>query len=486
MKIEKNTKILKLIEDYPHLMEVLVNLHPEFKKLKNPVLRRTVGKFATLEHASEMSGIPYEELKRRITEAIIHQDPPTENRKTPVSPEERSERIATLKDIIRGLHEGKAVEEQKEVFSKLLQEVSASEIAEMEQSLIKEGISEKEIRKLCDVHVQIFAESFEGKEPEKVPPGHPVHTFRLENEALGEINDRIRFRLDTLDTPPDDKILKKWMTEMENLLESLSEIEKHYIKKENQLFPVLEKYEVTGPSKVMWAIHDDIRKLIKEFRRDLSDGNRDRVLENGKAMTTAIADMIYKEENILFPMALETLSDEDWSRVQHGCDEIGYALVQPGEDWKPVDGPLASAPPERKGMDEATVWLSTGGMTVKEIDLLLTHLPVDLTFVDADDRVQYYSSGKERIFPRSPGIIGREVQNCHPPDSVDVVEKILDAFKNGEKETAEFWIRMGELFIHIRYYAIRDDTGTYRGTLEVSQEVSGIKALEGERRLLDW
>jgi len=486
LKIEKNTKILKLIEEYPHLMDMLVNLHPEFKKLKNPVLRRTIGKFATVDHASEMSGIPYEELERKLNEALIHTVAGGVTGLPLVSPEERSERIETLKGIIMGLHEGKAPEEQKEKFSELLQEVSASEIAEMEQSLMKEGITEKEIRNLCDVHVQVFAESFEGKEPEEVPSGHPVHTFRLENEALGEINDRIRFRLDTLDSPPGDEILKKWMEEMGTLLKDLSEIEKHYVKKENQLFPVLEEHEVTGPSKVMWAIHDDIRALIKAFRRNLEDGDSATALDNGKALTTAISDMIYKEENILFPMALETFSDEDWSKVQHGCDEIGYAFVEPGTEWKPVDGPLASAPPGRKGLEDATIWLSTGGMTVKELDLLLTHLPIDLTFVDADDRVQYYSAGRERIFPRSPGIIGREVRNCHPPDSVDVVEKILDAFKIGEKDTAEFWIQMGEQFVHIRFYAIRDEAGIYKGTLEVGQEVSGIRALEGERRLLDW
>jgi len=486
VKIDKNTKILKLIEEYPHLMDVLINLHPEFKKLRNPVLRRTIGRLATMDHAAEMGGIPYEEFHRKVTEAIIHKKPTKNGDVVPQKPEERAERIETLKGIIRGLHEGKAPEEQKARFARLLQEVSASEIAEMEQSLIKEGISENEIKKLCDVHVQVFAESFEGKEPEEVPPGHPVHTFRLENEALGEINDRLRFRIDTLNDPPDEATLGEWMEELKNLLPDLAEIEKHYLKKENQLFPVLERYGVTGPSKVMWAIHDDIRTLIKTFRKELEEGDSKGAAVDGLVMTTAISDMIYKEENILFPMALETFSDEDWVRVQDGSDEIGYALIEPGKDWKPVEGPLASAPPERKGLDEATVWLSTGGMTVKELDLLLTHLPIDLTFVDADDRVQYYSAGKERIFPRSPGIIGREVQNCHPPDSVDVVEKILDAFKSGEKDSAEFWIQMGDQFIHIRYYAIRDEKGTYLGTMEVSQEVSGIRALEGERRLLDW
>ena len=203
-------------------------------------------------------------------------------------------------------------------------------------------------------------------------------------------------------------------------------------------------------------------------------------------MTTAISDMIYKEENILFPMALETLTDEEWGRVLYGSDELGYSLIIPDTGWKPAEGPLSKAPPERKAGGEAPLWLSTGGLTPKQLDLILTTLPVDITFVDAEDRVQYYSANKERIFPRSPGIIGRAVQNCHPPDSLHIVQNILDAFRSGEKDTSEFWIQLGEKFIHIRYYAIRDESGSYEGCLEVSQDVTGIRKLEGERRLLDW
>jgi len=235
----------------------------------------------------------------------------------------------------------------------------------------------------------------------------------------------------------------------------------------------------------MWAIHDDIRKMLKKTRQDLASRDYDSVAVDGIVLVTAISDMIYKEENILFPMCLETFSEADWARVYEGSEEIGFALIKPDTGWEPAEGPLAEAPPERRGAGEAPIWLNTGGLTPNQLDLVLNNLPLDITFVDAGDRVQYYS-GKERIFPRSPGIIGRSVQNCHPPSSVNVVENILDAFKNGEKDSAEFWIQSEGKFIHIRYFAIRNEDGTYEGTLEVSQEVSGIRALEGERRLLDW
>ena len=483
MKIDKNTKILELLEKNPRLLDVLVNMSPEFNKLKNPVLRNTIGRFATLEHACQMSGIPYEEMSRKIAEAMAHS---AEGALPASSAEERASRVETLKEIIRGLHEGKDVQGQKERFAELLGQVSGAEIAQMEQALMAEGMDAGEIQKLCDVHVQVLAGSFEGKEKAPVPPGHPVHTFLLENQALSEIVDRMRPILADLASPPDDATLKSWMAELSSLVASLAEVEKHYLRKENQLFPALEDHGVTGPSKVMWAIHNDIRKVLKTFQGSLDKGDPGAASAEGMVLITAISDMIYKEENILFPMALETLTDGQWERVLRGGEEIGYALVRPAMDWKAAEGPLAEAPPHRRADSSAPLWLSEGGLSPKQVDLILRSLPLDLTFVDSDDRVQYYSAGAERIFPRSPGIIGRSVQNCHPPKSIHVVQKILDSFRSGEQDSADFWIRMEDRFIIIRYFAIRDGQGNYEGCLEVSQDVTGIRALEGEKRLLDW
>jgi DUF438 domain-containing protein len=484
MKIDKNTKILELINKNPNLIDVLVAMSPEFKKLKNPILRKTLGRFATLEHAAEMSKIPYDELHRKVTESMIHAAGGEE--KSGLSADELVERMETLKNIIRGLHEGKAVEEQKAEFARLLGEVSAAEIAEMEQSLIAEGLPEEEIKKLCDVHVQVFAEQFEGGEPVSVPAGHPVDTFQKENAAIGLVIDRMRPILADIAAPPDEAAGQKWLRELGNELEELAKIDYHYLRKENQLFPVLEDHGISGPSKVMWALHDDIRDMIKGVRKDIEAGNLEAVAADGLVMVTAVDDMIYKEENILFPMALETLSDADWGRVYRGGEEIGFTLMVPDTEWAPAEGIIAEMPPAKFGGGEAPIWLSTGGLTLKQLDLILTSLPIDMTFVDADDKVQYYSAGPERIFPRSPGIIGRSVQNCHPPDSVDIVQKILDSFRTGEKDTAEFWLELGGKFIHIRYWAIRDEDGIYQGCLEVSQDVTAIRALTGERRLLDW
>jgi DUF438 domain-containing protein len=193
--------------------------------------------------------------------------------------------------------------------------------------------------------------------------------------------------------------------------------------------------------------------------------------------------MIYKEEHILFPMTLETLNDDDWAKVMSGEEEIGYAWIEPEKGWQPTS---AAAQIEVMAGKVGSLNLDTGQLTAEQVNLMLTHLPVDLSFVNENDEVIYYSNTEDRIFPRSPGIIGRKVQNCHPPKSIDMVEKILDEFKAGNKDTADFWIQMRGRFILIRYFALRDSKGAYKGCLEVSQDVTDIRSLQGQKRLLDW
>jgi len=386
-----------------------------------------------------------------------------------------------VRAIIRDLHQGEDMESLKARFRTLIQDVSPSEIANMEQSLIEEGMPESEVKRLCDVHVAVFKEALEKQEIPAAPAGHPVHTFIRENRAAEEIMDKIDALLTELGMPPKIKSFQNRQKDLEQLVDRLSEINNHYLRKENQLFPLLEAHNISGPSQVMWAIHDDIRALIKKTRNQLSDMQAVESINTLQDLLSTIREMIYKEENILFLMSLDTLSESDWVKVRQGEEEIGYAWIEPEGDWQPkaeADGERAAAP-EKIGLD-------TGYLPKDMINLLLTHLPVDLTLVDENDRVAYYSAGKERIFPRSPGIIGREVQRCHPPDSVHIVNKILDEFRAGEKDMAEFWIQLAGKFIHIRYFALRTAEGVYKGCLEVSQDVTRIRQLKGEKRLLDW
>lgn len=402
------------------------------------------------------------------------------------------ERKEALKQVIQQLHQGKSVEEVQEQFAALIEDVGAADIAEIEQALIEEGMPESEIQRLCDVHVAVFRDSLEQEEKPDTVPGHPVYTFLAENAAAGRVLDALEETLQTVKNEPSEDHLDKTKKQ----LEELREYEKHYLRKENVLFPFLEKHGFSGPSTVMWGIHDEIREDWKNLEDLLSEGPGDdreefgsRIDEVVEPLATAIREMFYKEENILYPAALERLSGEEWWQIRVQSPEIGYCYVTPGDQWPPEETALETLGALDKGESPRSsaglLHLDTGTLTPEEINLLLSHLPVEISFVDADDEVRFFSQGGERIFTRSPAVIGRKVQKCHPPASVHRVEEILDDFHAGRRDVAEFWIQMGGRFIHIRYFAVRDDKDTYRGTLEVVQDVTHIRELEGERRLLD-
>ena len=480
MKLDGNTRVGKLIDTYPFLLETLTACSDKFQMLRNPLMRKTVGQFATLAKAAQLGDVELGALLGTLAQAIREQtgeavefdatSAPAESAPLELDPD----RIEKLKTIIKGLHEGKAVGEVKQEFAELIQNVGPGEIAAMEQQLVQEGLPEDEIKRLCDVHVAVFRQSLDQSSRPEAPPGHPVHTFQRENAAIGEVLARIRRLLSESETNAPGPLAIEFAR--------LAEIEKHYLRKENQLFPFMERYGVTAPPKVMWAIHDDIRAQLKQVRTAIAGNDMPAVHARAQALLTAIEDMVYKEENILFPMCLELLSEEDWVEVHRGEKDLGYALVEPEAAWEP----RKTRPAKERSSGLNALPLDTGLLTLEQINLMLTHLPVDISFVDEHDVVRYYSEGPERIFPRSPGVIGRKVQNCHPSKSLDMVNRILEAFRAGTKDVAEFWFEMAGRFIHVRYFAMRTIDGEYRGCLEVSQDVTSIRALTGQRRLLDW
>lgn len=407
----------------------------------------------------------------------------------------RKHRQETLKRLIRELHEGRDLTEIKAEFGKLIKDVSATEIAQMEQALIAEGVPSEQIKELCDIHVQVFRESLDKQVPPEMMPGHPVHTFRAENQAIAQVVEELQQRIQQIATAKTVDAAAEFVQRARETLDRLMQINKHYLRKENLLFPYLEKHGFYGPASVMWAIHDDIRAQLKELQRILVNYQDDKLdalvgtlEEVAKPLTTAIMEMIYKEGNILYPTALEKLSDTEWLEIKKQSAELGYCLIEPGDEWPQalVKEPApAEAKPAAAPAYPGTVSLDTGTLTPQEINLLLKHLPVDITFVDKNDTVRYFSQTPERIFPRAKAIIGRKVQNCHPPASVHVVNRILDDFKQGKRDVAEFWIQMKGRFVHIRYFAVRDENGAYIGTIEVTQDITRIRELTGERRILD-
>jgi DUF438 domain-containing protein len=474
MNISPKTKLDALLCSYSFLKDFLIQMDPHFKTLDNPLVRNTLGRVATLSRVAMVGGIEVGKLMDDIAREITRrtgEEVKVELQEQPAVITGPEQRIEALKNIIKDLHEGVEVKVLKQRFLELIRDVAPTEIANMEQRLISEGMPEEEVKRLCDVHVEVFKESLEDKVVPGLPAGHPVHTFMLENRAAEGIVRQIQAVHD----------IGKDRERLSSLLKQLSEIELHYVRKENQLFPILEAHGISGPSKVMWALHDDIRAMMKDVMGKAEKGTVTAL--EVKALIQMVNDMVYKEEHILFPMALETLGDADWERVRAGEEEIGFSWIKPAKEWTPSEEAYQEKLPVEK---VGSLTLDTGLLTAEQINLLLKHLPVDISFVDEHDKVAYYSQTEDRIFPRSPGIIGRTVQNCHPSKSVHVVNKILEEFRSGRKDSSEFWIQMKGKFIHIRYFAVRDDRGNYRGTLEVSQDITHIRGLEGQKRLLDW
>jgi DUF438 domain-containing protein len=392
------------------------------------------------------------------------------------------ERLEKLRNIFKDLRNGRNIHEVKAHFKAYIGKITIEEISQLSNDFLdNEGISLVEVHDLYANHLEVFKDSIEVDQTSKHPeeqPGHPIHTFILENKEIDQLlQSKLQVHLDQFAEEDSDDHVYLLLEDINMLLD----IDKHYSRKENLVFPFLEKYGIFGPSTNMWRIDDYIRDSIKQARLKLTNygGDKEEVINAINYIISEVSGMIYREENILFPMALSNLTEDEWVKIAHESDEIGFCLTGPAVEWKP----------ERKGLDEKAISegyikMETGILSLKQLELLLNHLPVDITFIDHDDVVRYFSHGKERIFARTKAVIGRTVQNCHPPRSVHVVEELLADFKAGKKDCEDFWIKFRDKYVYIRYFAVRDESGQYIGTLEFTQNIDPIQAIDGEKRIL--
>lgn len=432
---------------------------------------------------------------------------------------QRQERIV---EILTLLHQGGSFEEAKNLFNQEFEGVDVTEITAAEKALIQGGLNPQEIQKLCNIHAAVFKGSINDihhSNLEHEQPGHPIHTLKLENQVL-----------QSLITDEIDGLLSKmkagdW-SHKERLLHALTDlqqIDKHYVRKETLIFSYMEKYGISAPPKVMWGVDDDIREQIKVLIQLVNSPKvaYNPIEEKWTVAKTEIEEMIFKEEEIMTPMILDVFSLRDWEKIAGDSFDIGFAFIPDPLPWKAskeafekekereparqlaikqaketTDGIAAglaagTVPPveehfewEEQSSNEMIV-LPTGTMKMEEIIALFQVLPVDLTFVDKDDRVRFFSEGKERVFPRTKSVIGREVVNCHPPKSMHMVQQILDDFRSGARSEADFWIDLRGKKVYIRYFALKNEVGEYLGCLEVTQDITAIQAIKGQNRLLE-
>ena len=343
--------------------------------------------------------------------------------------------------------------------------------------IIQQGAPMEDIKTLTNKLLNIFHIPINDFKRLVPPSGSFLDVLEQNNREMEQVLDEIRPVFKAFVKDADNAALRD---ELSRLFGKLEIFAKHYIIKENVLFPVIEKaWPDYRCLQIMWSFHDDIRRNIKSVLEQLMQTEID-----PKQFNRCVGDVFFnmlaikfREERILFPYMLSTIDENQLNSLQGEAFELGYPYVQP---------PRPLIKEEKPDIESGMANLGTGILTIEQIKLIFNHLPVDITFVDEQNKVKYFSSPAKRIFPRTVAVIGRDVSNCHPKESVHVVEQIVESFRKGEKSQADFWIKMRGEFILIQYFAVRDALGNYKGVIEVSQEVSEIRALEGEKRLLDW
>lgn len=396
----------------------------------------------------------------------------------------RLQRNKALRSVIVKLQQGSTPEEVRDEFREIIHGLSPAEISAVESQLIAEGMPESEVKRLCDVHVMAFKEHLDILPRLQGEPGHPIHTFVKENEEIANLTSQLRQMFTVAKESNKEGLKWAFLTQLNLLMD----VEKHYDRKEMLLFPILEQHGFEGPSKVMWGIHDDIRRELKKLKEDLTKSTIEQWISSETPidlLLEKIDGMIYKEEKILLPTAAEMLTEDEWVSIAKESEAYGYCIYVPEVSWQPENLLSLTFDEIQSKSIDGLVNLGTGRLGVEQLKLLFSHLPVDITLVDEEDTVVFFTHGRSPVFTRTKAILGRKVQNCHPPNSFDRVEEILQAFKNNTRDLAEFWIDFKETFVYICFYAIRDDTGRYKGTMEVVMDASHIRGLKGEKRILD-
>ena len=407
-------------------------------------------------------------------------------------------KLEIVHEIKSAYDEGKiSLEEARKALKDRVQHLAPYEIAIIEQEMVEETEDEC-IKEDIQAMLEVFQDVLVTKDQE-LPENHPISCYRRENakmkELLLSVEDLVQYPV----------IKNQWL----ELYEELLKFKIHLSRKQNQLYPVLEKKGFTRPTTTMWTLDDFIRDEIAECYNLLLEDKEEEFIGKQAELVADVRDLMDKEENILYPTSLEMINEEEFRYMAEGDQEIGFAYItvdkeksgnqnnaSPSANTSPLAG-LSSAPgfaEELAGLlgkygfnnKEEKLNVTTGQLTLEQINLIYQHMPVDLSYVDENELVCFYTDTKHRVFPRSKNVIGRDVKNCHPKASVHIVEEIIKKFRSGEQDKAEFWINKPDLFIYIIYYAVRDENGKFRGVLEMMQDCTHIRSLQGSQTLLTW
>lgn len=390
------------------------------------------------------------------------------------------DRIAALADFSRRLISGEDGRMLIEKYKQIINTVTPAETMQVLDIMLSEGIPNEIVKANVGKIINVFYKSLSAYQWEKPGEGHFLYYLMLENREVQKIMTKLKSVIKVF-FKGENQDFSTLRHKLMQHVEQLKTYELHYIKKENILFPYIEKaFPQYRCLQLMWSFHDDFRRSLKVLDVILQDTLPDKELLNkeiGK-LFFVVLPIVFREEQIVFPVALRAIPEKAWIEMMEQSYDTEWCFIEQPD--RKYNTNMASFSLNGK------INLGTGFLSPEQVIMLLNNLPVDITFIDENDEVLFFSGAKDRIFPRSKAIIGRKVQNCHPPESVHIVNEIITAFRNGQNDHADFWIRMKSRFINIRYFALRNEQGLYKGTIEVSQDVTEIRSLQGERRLLEW
>ncbi len=490
MNLTPNTSLTELIESHPFLEQYLGGYGPRSSVLRSKEAISALGENATLRRAAAIGGVDLDKFMSHLAKQISG----ATGGRVSISGfgrshfKESAARMRTLEEAFVCFKAGKDIETAQQRIIDIAEDVEPHEIAAVEHTLAYMGIPFEELQRLCDMHVGSICELLNRSDSIEVLSGHPINTYFKENEKIESLANLLIRLGEDLKGSTDEEDIELCFVEIDNTLTNLKGVETHYIRKENHLFPPFEQHGLKKPPHVTWDLHDEVRSHLQEAESAVSKRDKKLVLSVVSKLHDTVIDLVEKENRIVFPLALNTLTSKEWAAIRECDDKLGYSWVTPGEEWVPsTESTLPPAPEESTAnvKRKDAFALDAGSLTPEQVDLLMGHLPVDITYVDEYDEVKYFNNNAERVFPRGSQAIGRKVQQCHPVKSLHLVNRILSEFRRGISSAAEFWFGMKGKFIHISYIAVRDDKENYRGCLELAQDVTEIKKLEGTKRLID-
>ena len=409
-------------------------------------------------------------------------------------PEIDMEKLQIVLDTKERYLDGKlTLDEARAILRERVKTLRPYEIALAEQEL--KTFDEDECRKE-DIQqmMELFQDVLDRSRPD-LPEDHPIMCYLRENDEMR----RLLKQVEELAQYP--VIKNQWL----ELYDELHKFRLHLSRKQNQLYSILERKGFDRPTTTMWLLDDFIRDEIRDARRLLEEDKDDEFIAMQPTVVADVLDLMQKEETVLYPTSLAMIRPAEFEEMKSGDREIGFAWIRVGKEAPKADTSKETTPATAAAgfanelasllgkygfgggsTPGALLEVATGQMTLEQINLVYKHMPVDFSYVDENEIVRFYTDTDHRVFPRSKNVIGRDVKNCHPRTSVHLVEEIVEKFRRGEQNEVDFWINKPGLFIYIYYVAVRDEEGRFRGVLEMMQDCTRIRSLEGSRTLLSW